>query len=373
VRTAVAVENVASVLESNGLTTADKKVGDIVISDDGIGSNAITLSGADAALFKVVGSELFLKTGALLDTEVTSSYQVHIAVSDPALRGPAVDTDFTLEIGNINEAPTSVTLSVGSVNENMTVGTVVSTLSGLDPDFGDKAGFELTNTAGGAFALIGNQIVVANPALLDYETSPTKTIKVLAVDAGGLSVEKSIDISVKNLTSIADNADNVVGGGTANANRLNGTTGSDIIAGLGGDDTLNGNSGNDILDGGAGKDNMTGGAGDDTYLVDNSGDKVTESSGQGTDTVVTTLTDYTLASNVENLTFSGTGAFQGRGDRRRWQRPVAGRQGQRHSGRRRRQRYARWWGRQRRPDGWSGQRYSPRWQRRGSSRRWHWQ
>jgi dihydroxyacetone kinase len=59
VRTAVAVENVASVLESNGLTTADKKVGDIVISDDGIGSNAITLSGADAALLKWSAASCF--------------------------------------------------------------------------------------------------------------------------------------------------------------------------------------------------------------------------------------------------------------------------------------------------------------------------
>jgi serralysin len=59
---------------------------------------------------------------------------------------------------------------------------------------------------------------------------------------------------------------------------------------------------------------MTRGAGADTYVVDNSGDKITEPSEQGTDTVVTTLSNYTLATNVENLAFSGSGAFQGRGN-----------------------------------------------------------
>src|SRR5262249_53158036 len=58
--TAVALENVAAILETDP-TTNNVKVGDIVISDDGLGSNRITLSGADAGQFVVIGSELFLK------------------------------------------------------------------------------------------------------------------------------------------------------------------------------------------------------------------------------------------------------------------------------------------------------------------------
>jgi Ca2+-binding RTX toxin-like protein len=305
--TALVVENVATILETNGLAAVDSKVGDIVVSDDGMGGNVITLSGTDAALFRVIGSALFLRAGALLDAELKSSYSVHIAVSDPALGGPAVGTDFTLAIGNVNEAPTSVMLSVTSVLENAVAGTVVGTLSAIDPDLSDKVGFELTNSAGGAFALLGDQIVVANPTLLDFEVGGSKTVSVLATDAGGLQLSKDITIT------IADIAENVLTG-TGGANTLNGGGGNDLLAGLAGDDTLNGNAGNDVLDGGAGKDNMAGGAGDDTYVVDNSGDKVTESSGQGTDWVVTTLSNYTLATNVENLTFSGSGAFQGRGN-----------------------------------------------------------
>lgn len=176
--------------------------------------------------------------------------------SDLAVNGLSAD--------NYNEATTGIGLSAASENENAVAGTVIGTLTANDIDVGHRASFELTDTAGGAFALIGNQIVVANPALLDYESSQSKTIKVLAIDAGGLSVEKQIDISIKNLTNTADY---VFSGGNANANSLNGTTGNDVIASLGGDDTLDGNNGNDILDGGAGKDNMTGGAGDDVPIA----------------------------------------------------------------------------------------------------------
>ncbi|MBB6225527.1 serralysin, partial [Rhizobium leguminosarum] len=56
------------------------------------------------------------------------------------------------------------------------------------------------------------------------------------------------------------------------------------------------------------------GAGNDTYIVDNAGDIVTEAADAGTDTVRTNLASYTLADNVENLSFAGTGAFAGTGN-----------------------------------------------------------
>ena len=59
---------------------------------------------------------------------------------------------------------------------------------------------------------------------------------------------------------------------------------------------------------------MQGGIGDDTYLVDNTGDTVTEGSGAGIDTVKTILATYSLATDVENLVWTGTAAFSGTGN-----------------------------------------------------------
>ncbi len=50
---------------------------------------------------------------------------------------------------------------------------------------------------------------------------------------------------------------------------------------------------------------MKGGLGDDTYVVGNSYDNVGERLNEGTDTVLSSIT-YTLTSNVENLTLTGT-------------------------------------------------------------------
>ncbi|TAX58963.1 rhizobiocin [Rhizobium leguminosarum] len=78
--------------------------------------------------------------------------------------------------------------------------------------------------------------------------------------------------------------------------------------------TITGGAGNDVLNGAAGADTLIGGAGHDTYIVDNAGDIVTEAANEGIDTVRTNLASYTLAANVENLSFAGTGAFAGTGN-----------------------------------------------------------
>ncbi|MEI6643982.1 MAG: calcium-binding protein [Novosphingobium sp.] len=102
--------------------------------------------------------------------------------------------------------------------------------------------------------------------------------------------------------------------GTNSAETLTGTSGDDVIEALGGRDILIGLRGNDVLDGGSGADRMLGGPGNDTYMIDSVSDRAVELANEGTDTVLTTLAQYTLPSHVENLTFSGRANHSGFGN-----------------------------------------------------------
>ncbi len=103
--------------------------------------------------------------------------------------------------------------------------------------------------------------------------------------------------------------------GTGNnlANSLQGGAGNDTLDGQAGGDRLFGGAGDDYLDGGAGNDQMTGGTGNDIYIVDSASDVLVEAASGGTDTVRVSAASYTLSAYVDNLEFTGTGAFKGVG------------------------------------------------------------
>jgi Ca2+-binding RTX toxin-like protein len=73
-----------------------------------------------------------------------------------------------------------------------------------------------------------------------------------------------------------------------------------------------GNALDNVLTGNSKANVLTGGAGNDTYVV-GTGDTTIEAAGAGTDTVQSAIT-WTLATNVENLTLTGTTAINGTGN-----------------------------------------------------------
>jgi uncharacterized protein YjiK/2',3'-cyclic-nucleotide 2'-phosphodiesterase (5'-nucleotidase family) len=136
--TAITLSNsVTSILE-NTSTTARIKLADINVVDDGlVCNNTLSLSGPDASSLEIIGTELFLKAGTVLDFETKTSYTVTINVDDASLGStPDATLNYTLSVTDVViETPTGVTLIVSEV---------APWSSGNSPVAGDW--FELTNT-----------------------------------------------------------------------------------------------------------------------------------------------------------------------------------------------------------------------------------
>ncbi|HSV28167.1 MAG TPA: calcium-binding protein, partial [Candidatus Omnitrophota bacterium] len=103
--------------------------------------------------------------------------------------------------------------------------------------------------------------------------------------------------------------------GAAPTNTILGTNAANVI---------NGTSGHDRIDGKAGADTMAGKGGSDTYVVETMGDKVVEYSGQGIDTVFSSL-GFRLGAYMENLTLTGTANVNGTGSN--WHNHLTGNDG----------------------------------------------
>jgi len=97
----LALSNQVTSTPENG---AALKVADIVVPDDGVGTNVLSLSGADALSFSIQngpnGKELWFNGGA--DFEAKASYAVTVAVDDAAVGGtPDASQNFSLAINNV--------------------------------------------------------------------------------------------------------------------------------------------------------------------------------------------------------------------------------------------------------------------------------
>ncbi|MFD1983074.1 beta strand repeat-containing protein [Mesorhizobium newzealandense] len=95
------------------------------------------------------------------------------------------------------------------------------------------------------------------------------------------------------------------GTGNSIANIITGNSGVNILIGLGGNDTLDGNTG---------ADTMQGGIGNDTYYVDNAGDQVIETVGQGTDNVQAYVSFNLSGQELENLQLRSAASINGTGN-----------------------------------------------------------
>ncbi|MCK5041610.1 MAG: tandem-95 repeat protein, partial [Sphingomonadales bacterium] len=149
--------------------------------------------------FEVVDGQLKLKDGVSLDYEAEASVTVDITATDED--GFGYTESFTIDVGDVNEAPTDISLDNLSVAED-DEGAVIGTLSVTDPDAGDAHTYSVSDDR---FEVVDGQLKLKDgESLDDDDDGDAVSIEVTATDADGLSRAETFNISI---TEAADDGD----------------------------------------------------------------------------------------------------------------------------------------------------------------------
>ena len=204
-------------INENTDTTSGTSVGTFATTDPDSGETFTyaILGGPDAANFSIGGAlndELILTDG-VLDFESKSSYTVTVRVTDSV--GLTHDESITVNVNDLNDAPTAITPTSFAVNENTDTssGTSVGTFTTTDPDSGEtftysiQGGPDATNfSIGGAL----NDELILTDGVLDFETQSSYSVTVRVTDSGGNTYDETLSVTVNDLnetpTDIAPNS-----------------------------------------------------------------------------------------------------------------------------------------------------------------------
>ncbi len=184
-------------------------IGNLTVTDPDV-DDTFTFAVSDDR-FEVVDSQLKLVADTALDFETAATVDVTVTATDAA--GASVDQAFTITVTDVNEAPTAIALDTATVAENAAAA-VIGTLSATDPDAGDTVTFSVSDER---FEIVDNQLKLVADTSLDFEATPTVDVTVTATDAGGLTVDQVLTVTVTNVneaptavaldtTTVAENA-----------------------------------------------------------------------------------------------------------------------------------------------------------------------
>jgi VCBS repeat-containing protein len=198
----VSLANETASLPEDTNTTSPIKVADVTIADDGMGTNDLSLE--DVSTFELIGTELFLKAGVVLDFETSPGLSVTVAVDDATVgETPDDSAVYTLTVTDVNEAPSvNLTPVVTDLAEDTDTSNriKVADVAITDADSGTNE-LSLSGTDAGQFELDGLELFLSAEVVLDFETSTSLSV---TVDVDDSTVGTTPDDSAAYALSITD-------------------------------------------------------------------------------------------------------------------------------------------------------------------------
>ena len=292
----------------------------LTIFDNG-GTDTLNFSGSPANQTINLNAETFSNVNG----DTGNLYVARGVVIENAIAGSGNDTIIQNAAGNVLDggagndtisyetAAAGVSVNLGLTTAQDTGGAGIDTLGGFENLIGSAYGDTLVGGAatvsisGGA----GDDLIdagLANPTgRLTLSGGDGDDTFLLGVGAGPFVVDGGSGYNILDGSHASGglllSTSQIAPGGINSLLNIQKIIGSNF------DDNLTARFAGDVLIGGAGNDTLTGyggtqlsgGTGNDTYYVSSTTDQIVENPGDGTDTV-NAACDYTLGSNLENLT-----------------------------------------------------------------------
>jgi hypothetical protein len=175
--TGIVFSNTVTTLANNTSTANRVKVADLALTDDGLGTNNLSLTGADASSFEIISNVLYLKAGTVLNSATKTSFSAVVNVDDPTVGGtPDATQNFTLTTTApttppaTNLAPTGIVFSnavTTLANNTSTANRVkIADLAVTDDGVGTN-NLSLTGADANSFEIVGNVLYVKAGTVLN--------------------------------------------------------------------------------------------------------------------------------------------------------------------------------------------------------------
>jgi len=203
----VSLTNRTTAIAENADTGSTIRVADIVISDDTSGTNILVLSGNDSAAFEIIGAELHLMAGTMLDFETSAALEVTVEVDDAAV-GPMPDdmTSMLINIVDSNETPAIAlenTTTTFAEDLDTNVAVHIADIVITDDALGANT-LTLSGSDSALFEINGSELRLMAGAVLDFEGNPSLEVTVEVDDAAIGLMPDDIALTTITLTDVLE-------------------------------------------------------------------------------------------------------------------------------------------------------------------------
>ena len=166
-------------------------IGTLSSSDEDVGDTVTyTLSGPHAEYFEVINDQLKLKDGISVNYEANETLTIAVQVTDSG--GLTATQTFSINVADVNDAPSAINLSADSIQDGLE-GANVGQILVTDEDSNESFTYSVNDDR---FEIVDGLLKLKTDQSIDYNSEPSVDIQITVTDSGGIEYTETLTIKV---------------------------------------------------------------------------------------------------------------------------------------------------------------------------------